>query len=369
MAVYRKEISMSRKAMTSRDRVLTTMARREPDRVPFNYYGNADINRRLTEHFGLTDQPYSALLEALGVDFRGVAPEYTGPKLHPDKGDIKVDNWGVHSRWVEHSTGGYWDYCHWPLTHSTVEEIEAWPMPNPDHFDYGRIAAECDKFQDYCVYCGGAGRPDVINGCGRLRTMEQILVDMITDDPAGLKLIEKRTGILLEITRRTLEAAKGKIHLLCIGEDLGTQRGPTISPALFRKHIRPHIQAFVDLAKAYNIPTMIHCCGSSSWAFDDFIQMGITCAETLQPEAADMAPAYLKQRYGDRLAFHGCISTAGPLAYGTPADVEKNVRETLEIMMPGGGYCLSPTHSIQDNSPTENVLMLYEAGRKYSFYA
>ena len=81
-----------------------------------------------------------------------------------------------------------------------------------------------------------------------------------------------------------------------------------------------------------------------------------------------MAPAYLKGRWGGRLAFHGCISTAGPLSFGTVADVEREARETLAVMMPGGGYCLAPTHAIQDNSPTENVVAMYEAARKYGAY-
>ena len=193
-------------------------------------------------------------------------------------------------------------------------------------------------------------------------------MDLISDDEAGLRLIDRRTDLLLELARRTLEAARGGVDLLCLGEDLGTQRGPTIGLELFRKHLRPRIQKFVDLAHAYRIPTMIHSCGSSSWAFDDFVEMGITCVETLQPEAANMAPAYLKQRWGGTLAFHGCISTAGPLAYGTAEEVDRNVRETLDVMMPGGGYILSPTHSIQDNSPTENVVAMYEAARRYGQY-
>ena len=78
-----------------------------------------------------------------------------------------------------------------------------------------------------------------------------------------------------------------------------------------------------------------------------------------------MAPAYLKAKFGGRLAFHGCISTAGPVAYGTPADVERNVRETLEILMPGGGYMLSPSHQLQDNSPVENVIALYQAAHRF----
>ena len=349
--------------MTSKERVLVTLARQEPDRVPVNYYGNTDINRRLQEHYKTEH-----LRVALGVDFRGVAPQYTGPKLHEDRGPVKVDNWGIRRRWVEHESGGYWDYCEWPLTHATVEDIAAWPMPNPEDHDYSGVAAACEQQKDFCVTIGGAGWPDIINGCGMLRTMEQVLVDLITDDEAGLRLVDRRADIQLEIARRTLEAGQGKIDLLCLGEDLGTQRGPTIGLELFRKHLRPRIQKYVDLARAYRIPTMIHSCGSSSWAFDDFVEMGITCVETLQPEAANMAPAYLKKRWGNALAFHGCISTAGPLAYGTVDDVVRNVRETLAIMMPGGGYILGPTHSIQDNSPTENVVAMYDAALRYGRY-
>jgi uroporphyrinogen decarboxylase len=96
--------------------------------------------------------------------------------------------------------------------------------------------------------------------------------------------------------------------------------------------------------------------------------MGLTAADTLQPEAKDMSPEYLKNRFGDRLAFHGCISTAGPVAFGTVDEVVAYCRHTLDVMMPGGGYCFAPTHSLQDNSPTENVLAMYEVAHKYGTY-
>jgi len=141
-----------------------------------------------------------------------------------------------------------------------------------------------------------------------------------------------------------------------------------ISLKLFRKHIRPRHQRFIDLAKSFGLPVVIHTCGSSSWAYDDYIEMGMSGVDTLQPEAKDMSPAYLKKRYGARLAFHGCISTAGPVTYGSTEDVVANVRQTLAIMMPGGGYALAPTHMLQDNSPTENVLAMYQAARTYGGY-
>jgi uroporphyrinogen decarboxylase len=96
--------------------------------------------------------------------------------------------------------------------------------------------------------------------------------------------------------------------------------------------------------------------------------MGISIVDTLQPEAKNMSPAYLKKQYGDRLSFHGCISTAGVVANGTPRDVVSMVRETLETMKPNGGYALSPTHMLQDNSPTENVVALYDAAREFGRY-
>jgi uroporphyrinogen decarboxylase len=362
-----KEIPMKQR-MSSKERVLTAFARQEPDRVPIDYYANPGIDRRLKEHFGLAKDDDEGLLRALGIDFRRVGAPYVGAKLHEDIPGCRVDMWGIRSRWMEHETGGYWDFCDFPLKHAALEEVQAWPMPSPDDYDYSRVFNQCERLKEYCVVVGNAGVGDIINSTGMIRTMEQVLVDLMMDDPACLCYVDRRISIQLEVLYRTLEAAKGGIDLLCMGEDLGTQRGPLISSGLFRKHLRPRLQKFVELAKHYGLPVMFHSCGSSSWAFSEFIEMGVSVVDTLQPELKDMSPAYLKERFGDRLAFHGCISTAGPVAYGAVQEVIDNVRETLEIMMPGGGYSLAPTHMLQDNSPTENVLAMYEAAHRYGRY-
>jgi uroporphyrinogen decarboxylase len=355
--------------MNSKERALTAFTRREPDRVPINYLANPGIDRRLKQHFGLGVDDDEGLRQVLGVDFRTVNAPYVGARLHPKMPDRRVDPcWGIHTRWVAHESGGYWDYCDFPLREASLAEVEAWPMPSPDDYDYGAVVEACRRYEPYCIVTGGAGLPDVINATGMLRNMEQVMIDLITDDPAFLRYVERKSLILLEVTRRTFEAANGAIDVLWLGEDLGTQRGPLISPELYRKHIKPWHAQFAELGAAYGVPVAIHSCGSSSWAFEDFIEIGIHVVDTLQPEAKDMAPAYLKERYGDRLAFHGCISTAGPLAHGTVAEVVRDVRETLTVMMLGGGYALSPTHQIQDNSPTENVVAMYEAARRYGRY-
>lgn len=354
--------------MRPKERVLTTLARQAADRVPVDYDANPGIDARLKQHFGLRGDDDEGLRQTLGVDFRHVWPAYVGPKLHADVPGRSVDIWGIRRQWIEHESGGYWDYCDWPLQNATLDEIERWPLPSPDDFDYSVISQQCAAQRDYAIIAGSPGEGDIINTTSMLRTMEQVLVDLATDEEAGLRLIDRRLAVQLEVLRRMLEAGRGQIDILMIGEDLGTQRGPTISLELFRRHIQPRHQKFVDLGKSFGLPVMIHCCGSSSWAFDDFVAMGIRAVDTLQPEAKDMAPAYLKKRYGDRLAFHGMISTAGRVAYGTVDDVVRNCRETLEIMMPGGGYCFAPTHQLQDNSPTANVVAIYETARRYGQY-
>ena len=354
--------------MIPKERVLAAFAHCEPDRVPINYYANPGIDRRLKAHYGVSEDDHEGLRAMLGVDFRTVQAPYVGPKLHEDLPGRTVDMWGIHRRWIEHESGGYWDYTDWPLQNATLEEVEAWPMPSPDDFDYDQLVTQCERWDEYCIVLGGAGLPDVINSSGMIRTLQRVLIDLATDDAACLRYIDRRIEVLLAVTERSLEAAQGRIDLLWMGEDLGTQKGPMISLPMFRKQIRPRHQKFVDLAKSYDLPVAIHSCGSSSWAFEDFVDMGIDVVDTLQPEAKDMAPSYLKARYGDRLAFHGCISTAGPVAYGTVEETVRNVRETLEVMMPGGGYALSPTHMLQDNSPTENVVAMYEAAREYGRY-
>jgi len=242
-------------------------------------------------------------------------------------------------------------------------------MPSPDDFDYARIPLQCAAKRDYALLVGNPGAGDMINSAGMIRTMEQVLVDLMTDDPACLRYMDRKNTIQLEIINRVLEVADGAIDYVWLGEDLGTQRGPMVSLDLFRRHIRPRHQKFVDLAKHFGIPVMMHSCGSSSWAYDDFAEMGISIVDTLQPEAKDMSPAFLKEHYGTRLSFHGCISTAGVVAHGAAADVVAVARETLEVMMPGGGYAFSPTHMLQDNTPTENAVALYKTAREFGRYS
>ena len=95
------------KRMLSKERVRTTFARKQADRVPVNYIANPGIDARLKAHFACGADDNEGLLQALGVDFRSVNARYVGPKLHADVPDRNVDPiLGYRTRYVEHATGG-----------------------------------------------------------------------------------------------------------------------------------------------------------------------------------------------------------------------------------------------------------------------
>ena len=139
-----------------------------------------------------------------------------------------------------------------------------------------------------------------------------------------------------------------------------------ISLELFRKHIRPRHQRFVDLARRYRP------------AGDDphlrLQQLGLRRLHRDGHRRRRHAAAG-GQGHGARATSRSASAAAWPSTAASPPPARwptarwttssPTCAQTLEIMMPGGGYAFAPTHQLQDNSPTENVLAMYEAARKY----
>ena len=349
-----------------KERVLSAISHVQPDRPPILIYATPEIDQALCRYFAPADY-----FEAFEVDFRVVGPKELKlpPTPEPESGIDRRDIWGTGYKDVPNNAGGvYSEACDLILARlETMDDVQKHPWPSPDDYDYSVIPEQIEQVKDYAVCLGSASVPDIINSVGRGRGMAQVLIDIITEDEAGIAIIDRRVDFYYEWCRRGLEAGGGRIDILCLGEDLGTQKGPTISPETFDRFFRPRLQRFIDLAHEYGAKAMLHSCGSTRLLQPRLIEMGLDVLDSVQPEPVGMDPKELKQEFGDKLTYCGMISTQHTLPHGTVEECRAEARNRIDVIGKGGGYIFAPAHCIQPDTPLENVLAIYEeaTGRKF----
>jgi uroporphyrinogen-III decarboxylase len=75
-----------------------------------------------------------------------------------------------------------------------------------------------------------------------------------------------------------------------------------------------------------------------------------------------MDPRELKKEFGRQLVFWGGgVDTQKTLAFGSPAEVYREVRERIDIFAPGGGFVFNAVHNVQANVPLANVEAMFRA--------
>jgi uroporphyrinogen decarboxylase len=223
------KIVKAKETMSARERVQKTFAHEKTDRVTIGYDYNAGIHRRLKEALGIPEADNEGLLRALGVDYRGVgAPysmPYTGRPLFPEIPNRRRHPLlGCVMRRVEHGSGGYWDFCDFPLEDADDEAFAAFPVPSPDDFDYESALDRAKAYgRDYGVYIGDTATADIINCNGQLMGMEDVLCHLQTRNEAALAFMRRRADFQLRFLDRLLDKCRDYVDFVWFGEDLGTQ--------------------------------------------------------------------------------------------------------------------------------------------------
>jgi uroporphyrinogen decarboxylase len=347
--------------MTSKERVTGAVNRTGYDRIPVKHEGTPEIDAMLMEHFGLTN--HEQLLRVLGSDFRYVEPDYTGPELRtfPD-GSIE-GYFGERYKYAEFEGGKYLEASYLPYADiETLDQLDRSCFPSADRFDYSGIRAQCETFaeQGAAICCGTAGDMDFINSIARCRGTEQVLIDLIEDNEVYLAIMDARFEFFYEQHRRMLEAADGLIDFAHVGDDLGNQNGPMIGPDIFERHFAPKYKKYFDMVHSYGARSKMHMCGCVHSFLPRLIELGLDVYDVVQPTTPEMDIAVLKEKFGDDLLFCGSVCVQSTIAFGTPDDVEHEVKRRLELFRDGGLF-LGPTHAIQVGSPLENILTLYRS--------
>lgn len=344
--------------MNSRERFYSALEYKGYDRPPTRHYGTPEINRELMDYFGVLT--YEELQLKVGDDFRSVEPAYVGPELKTFDDGSWEGLYGERYTNYSFGKGTYPEAIFLPYQSVTeVDELKKFRFPSADWFDYSKIKADCEKYKGYVVYTGGAGIPDFMNGIARCRGVEQVLIDVATEDPVYLMLMEKRFEFMYEKYRRILEAGSGMVDVLCLGEDYGNQNGLMISPENFDRLFAQKMKAFFDLAHQYGAKTMMHCCGSCRELIPRFIELGLDILEVVQVDAAKMDITELHHDFFEKIAFCGSISVQDTLPYGTVNDVIREV-ELRKKLFSKGGMIIAATHDIQVGTPVANIVAMYQ---------
>ncbi len=344
--------------VTSKERYDAAVGGGGYDRIPVKHEGTPEVNRMLMDHFGLSNT--EQLLRVLGDDFRYLEPVYVGPELRtfPD-GSIE-GYWGERYKYVEYDGGRYPEPYYLPFAGiETLDQLDTGAFPTADRFDYSTINAQCRELSErgMAICFGTAGDMDFINSIGRARGLEQVLVDLITDDPVYLEIMQARFRFYYEMHERVLQEANGMVDIAHIGEDLGNQNGPMIGMDIFERHFAEKFKAYFDMVHSYGARTMMHMCGCVEPFLSRLIELGLDIMDVVQPTTPEMDIAYLKEHYGDRLVFCGSMCVQTTLPHGSAAEVEQEVLRRLDLF--AGGLILGPTHAIQVGTPIENILAMY----------
>lgn len=366
--------------MDSRERVRLILNHEQADRVPIDFWASTGIKRKVEATTGI---PFTAYLDTHDVDLRYIkGPRYIGPPLSPPAGTADIDIWGVPRTLVtvtlNNGTGEfaevYKEVTDSPLRGcSEPEQVLAYPnWPSPDWYDYSDTEAQCDKVHAagrVAVFMGDRlNRLAQLKPAMYLRGPEQILVDLAVNPELAETIFRKISSFYLEYGQRILESARGKIDILCTGDDFGSQNGLLISQKMWNRFLRSGFRSYIAMGHAHGTRVMHHSCGSVHALIPDFIECGLDILQSLQPEAALMEPERLKKDFGRDLCFHGGISIQKVLPRGKPAEVQEHVKKLFEAMAPGGGYIAGSSHNIQADTSFENIESLLASYKTFGNY-
>jgi uroporphyrinogen decarboxylase len=376
--------------MNHRERVRRALEHQEADRVPLDFGTTtsttitAGAYKNLTAYLNLPDAaqtmrvtssivfPSEAVLKRFDIDTRGLvlgSPINWQDKHYAD--GTMEDEWGV--TW-HRPLGGHWYAKKAPFAgEADIRALERHRWPDPH--DPGRTAGLHDRVKtmhedtDYAVVL--TLPRGVFEMTKLLRGYENSLVDLVADPDYNTALMQAVQDVYLPLVIDALDATAGFIDVVWYGDDLGVQEGLLVSPATYRKLIKPFHKTILDTIRRHtDAYILFHSCGSVYGAIPDLVELGVQALTPVQVSAAGMDTKRLKEEFGDKLSFWGAIDTHHVLPWGTEVDVRAEVHRRIDDLAPGGGYILDSVHNIQDEVPPENVCAMFDEAREYgaAFY-
>jgi uroporphyrinogen decarboxylase len=391
--------ALQENTMNSRERVLTALSHKEPDRVPFDL-GSTLVTgishktyRGLLPLLGLDPKRDVRLLDViqqiaivdedalqkLGVDVRGVLTRPSS-KWHleiqeDERSTFLKDQWGIIWRMPKQS-GMYYDMtCH-PLPGDDPADIDRFPWPDPrDEARWQGLAEEAKALHDAGEFAIILGSTGVTVGLLQTAQWLQGFVDSFTNlagSPVFMhKLLDKLMELDMAFWESFLPAVGPYLDIVLYADDFGVQNGLVMSLPMYRRYFKPRYQRIFSLIKqkSPHLRIFFHTCGSAYDIIPELIEVGVDILNPVQVSAAHMDTRQLKKEFGADITFWGGgVDTQRVLPHGTPQQVKDEVKRRIEDLAPGGGFVFNTVHNIQHDVPPQNVQAMQEALFEYGRY-
>jgi uroporphyrinogen decarboxylase len=395
--------------LTPRERVLTALKHKEPDALPWDLGGMRST--------GIMAIAYAKLRRALKLPLDGIKVYDVGQQLawvdedirrmFPidvialDNGKVRADylyGWRPYNLPDEDRTnalfpanfrveeaedgsrflyegdmvvgkmpsgGFYFDDVYYPLSNAdSVEDIEKWEMGTLSEEFLSALRKEAKNLYentDYAIMGSFGG--NIIEGGQSLMGWENFMTALLANRKLVEALIEKLVEGHLRNLELYLDAVGDYIQIIQMGDDLGTQNGPQLSPRLYKELISPAHKKIYEFVheKAPHIFVFLHSCGGIYELIPYLVEAGVDILNPVQTSAVNMEPERLKREFGKELVFWGGgCDTQRVLPFATPKEVKEHIKERIRIFSKGSGFVFCQVHNIQANVPVENIIALLE---------
>jgi len=349
--------------MNSRERVLLAINHQEPDRLPV-------FKPNIIQTYEPFSEETQRFLDTFEFDrFQGIGGIRANPAKKEKRDDGLLED-GYGCRYQYKGVG--LPYCvHSPLANATtVDDVErfAWPEIDATHLvaPDARERARAIRAQD--DYATNVGVGMLLHQCQYLRGFDQSMIDIKADPDLLKAILDHVYRINSTLAMALLEEVGDYVDIVSTGDDFGTSLASYMSVDDFRTHIKPYCKdLFGRIRQRFpHIKFYLHSHGQIMDLIPDLIDCGVDILNPILP-LDNMDPRRLKRQFGDRLAFQGGVDIEHIMVFGSVQDVEKHVKDVIDVLAPGGGF-LFKAQAISPLIPYENVKRAYDLAVGYGSY-
>ncbi|MHB9033385.1 MAG: uroporphyrinogen decarboxylase family protein [Anaerolineae bacterium] len=151
-------------------------------------------------------------------------------------------------------------------------------------------------------------------------------------------------------------------------EDMGYKNGLFASPKVLGEIVFPYYKEINDFFHSYDLPVVLHTCGSTAQAIPLIIEAGFDAINPMERKALNNDPFVFAEKYGDKLAFVGGLD-ARVFESNDREIIKKEVSSYIDGMKARGARLVfASDHSISPNTHYDSYLYALQVYREHMYY-